>query len=1055
MTAAPRHYDDFVLELRDYDAGTDTYTAAVLPSRSVGESSPVPVRLNRPDLAVHLDYLDRKRIDEQDLMVLGEGLTARLLPEGEVRRLFVQALRAAGRDGGVRLRLLLRDPALAQLPWEYAYLQLHPGEKNQNHFLVLNPQVSLVRHEARPEAHPPLTDGDGGPVRFVVAMANPSGTQVLNLDKERAVLDTALAAFGTGGRQVEWEPVVEHATGDALRRRLAVGAEVFHFAGHGGFRDDAVDTKTGGLIGSGYLLLESDDAQRSAAALPDRDLALLLKQSGARLAFLGACGSGRRDGVSAWSGVAPALVQQGVAAVVAMQYDVYDELALAFVEMFYAALSAGLSVDEAMAAGRLGMKGKAGRRDFDWGVPVLYMRSPDGVLFAPASPESESVADNFRAQIEQVVATIAAGGLVIGLRGEPASVQADVRVAQKVDRVEGTLVGVDLRPPAPPTAGAEPPQPSPAEPPLPSAAEPPLPSAAEPPPPPAGEPAPMAQPPPPAAPSPRATTPDAVPADEEKTAAEATARWLQARVSVDGSEVEHAFVAGQVHRVDISIGRQGRIRADAPFPAPPEVRSDGLLLTVRLVHGADLAEQPLWLPRDPLRESTAAAFDLAVAAGETVVTAVVAVYHESTILQAATLQGPAVADLSLEPTHAGAITLTVEGVRDVTRPMPARTEASVLTNGSAAVAVGRRAALSLDAHALGAESRELVNRIEAAADLLAQGEDELGRLMLDLAFHGRRLHASIGELLGAELQVAQRLQIVATDPTAFLPLELVYDGPQPTNESQLCPTFREALEAGSCAGCEGGGPEGDAENPRVCPMRFWGLAKVIERHAALAEPAGGGTFDVRSERVDGRQRLRALSSAVVGSSERVSPDELAAVVASAQTSFGQAEQVGTWSTWIAAVKQRSPAILVALPHHELDTERDPAISCLELGQALLPAGGVSVDHVGSGSVLPGPVLVLLGCNTGQDDTPIDTFAGEFRRRGASIVVSTLGEVIPEEASDAAQALLTELAAAVRSGNSTLGDALLRVRRALLARNSVLGLLVVGHGDADWLLPEGS
>ncbi|MDQ3897122.1 MAG: CHAT domain-containing protein [Actinomycetota bacterium] len=1028
--ALARKYEDFILELREYEPAADTYRIAVLPSPAVGESAAVTVRLNRADVETYLQDLDRKRIDEEDLFLLGEGLADRLLPAGEVRGLFVQALRAAGRDGGVRVRLLVRDPRLAQLPWEYAYLQLHDGERSQSHFLVLNPQVSLVRHEALPEAHPPLGEPLDRPVRFVVATASPTDAPTLRLDKERAVIDAALRAFSVGGAEVEWEPVVEHATPEALRRRLMLGAEVFHFAGHGGFGDQAVDPGTGALIGRGYLVLESDAGGGTSAPFAEGELAAVLQQAGVRLAVLGACRSGRRDGVSAWTGVAPALVQQGVGAVVAMQYDVLDYLAIPFADMFYAAIAAGLSVDEAMAAGRLGMKGKAEPRDFDWGVPVLYMRSPDGVLF-PGGRDAAPVADNLRMQIDQVVRTNAAGGVVIGLRGVGAEIRAAVRVRQEVGRNTGTVIGVDLggrggdasdpdgpAGPAPPPAVLRPPPslpPRPVPPPADLPAEPPI-------------------------------VDDLAPDDLP----EVPTRWLQAQVSIDGEEVQRAFVAGGAHEVQVSIGRSGSIRADRPFPT---TRADALELVVRFVHGSVVQESPLRLPRDTVGESTLAPFTLTVGPGDARVTALVAVYRGATILQAATLRGSVVTDLAAERTYDGEIELVVDPVRDLARPMPSLTEASVLTDGNAAVmTAGRASALSLDVHELFEEARGLVERIQAGADLLAQGEDELERLMVDLAFQGRRLNGSIAELLADDLRSAQRLQIVATDPTAFLPLELIYDGPQPTGRSRLCPTFRSALEAGNCQGCDGGGPDADTTDPRICPLRFWGLSKVIERHASLSGGPTGGVFAVRSERVEGRQRLRALTDAVVGSSARVTGDELAAIVNAARTAFGQAAQVDDWSSWKREVTARSPAILVAVPHHEMDTERDPAVSCLELGRALLPAAGIEVEHVGSGDVLPGPIVVLLGCNTGLDDTPLDSFAGAFRQRGASIVVCTLGELIPDQASGAAQALVTELAAAIRFLDNTLGDALLRVRRALLAKSVVLGLLVVGHGDADWLLP---
>jgi serine/threonine-protein kinase len=88
-------------------------------------------------------------------------------------------------------------------------------------------------------------------------------------------------------------------------------------------------------------------------------------------------------------GLAPALIQNGFAAVVAMQYKILDMAALVFARAFYRALTIGQTaglVDAAVteARGRLEVE-LQGHRSF--ATPVLFIHAPDGRIFElPAVP---------------------------------------------------------------------------------------------------------------------------------------------------------------------------------------------------------------------------------------------------------------------------------------------------------------------------------------------------------------------------------------------------------------------------------------------------------------------------------------------------------------------------------------------------------------------------------------------------------------------------------------------------------------------------------------------
>lgn len=416
-----RQYIDFYLQLRDLD-DTGAFKIAVLPSPAIGETrQAVTVHYKLDRFSRALQRLEQRAIDQGSLIQLGKQFADLLLPLGEIRSLFEQAVKVAGQDGGVRLRLLTSEPELARLPWEYSYLPLYEGATDYRHFLVLNPQISFVRHEPIAKRHPKVEGSTSDTLRLLVAMANPKGD--LNLEKEKSNLITVLDGFNVDGVTFVWQPLLENATVQDLTTALMNKPELFYFAGHGQFDKE------------GYIQLQGT-TPGSAQVMPAVQLALRLKQAGVRVAVFGTCESAQRDGTSQWAGIAPTLIAEGVPVVVAMQYEVLDKHAIAFSEAFYVALAAGLSVDEAVSSGRLSMLGQetstqrtivpAGRTDADysdqspanvqWGVPAFYMRSADSIVFPRKASGPSTVAEQMRKVIQQNIGAIRDGSSFTGLR---------------------------------------------------------------------------------------------------------------------------------------------------------------------------------------------------------------------------------------------------------------------------------------------------------------------------------------------------------------------------------------------------------------------------------------------------------------------------------------------------------------------------------------------------------------------------------------------------------------------------------------------------------------
>ncbi len=365
-----------------------------VPFSEVGETREA-VTVSVEGMENQLSKLERKRLSPQELIELGKQLTIRLLPPGEISNLFQKAIERAGSEGGVRLRLVIKDIKLAQIPWEFCYLPQENEDDSYDNFLVLNPKYSMVRYESTTTSTNPIKKDNQESLRLLAVTANPWND--LNLDVEQEVIEKALDEFNVDGVTLNKEPFIKNPTVDELNSALDKKADLFHFAGHGGFKEEENYSNTEEFKGMGNLVLLNK--QKQPEYLPANHLAKQLQMAGVKVAVLGACESGRRDGVSPWTGIAPALMKEGIPAVVAMQYNVRDDDAIVFSKRFYTALASGLSIDEAVSLGRLEMYRQSNER-FEWGVPVLYMRSDDGIIFPKLSQKESKTADELRIEGE-------------------------------------------------------------------------------------------------------------------------------------------------------------------------------------------------------------------------------------------------------------------------------------------------------------------------------------------------------------------------------------------------------------------------------------------------------------------------------------------------------------------------------------------------------------------------------------------------------------------------------------------------------------------------------
>jgi hypothetical protein len=434
-------YCDIIIEASDAKVERDAdkrwwrrFKVRVLSSPAGEMQKAVSVQCNETDLQGQLRELDSRQLDRDGVISVGRVLALLLLPPGQdntgdgVRELFSRSLDRVGQDAGLRLRLRL-PPELADIPWEYVYLDRSSTSDTMAGFLALHPRVAIIRHEPLPvPASPPRAPGD---ITVLAALASPEGLDPLDLDREERDLREALKQ--QAGVQLK---VLKNATLDAVQKAIP-GTHVFHFAGHGAFRRDA-GAAPGTVSGAGELKLED-------GAIDAEKLGINLHGNQVRLVVLGGCETGRRAGAYVWGGIAPALVRLEVPAVVANQYSIKDLCAIAFSKHFYCALVGGLPIERAVSAGRIAAY-NADQNGRDWGVPVLYLRAADGELFDGAADEQVRAAARTSAEAEVNVRVneVAAGGFLIGAKVREmlsGKLRVEVTIA---GTVYGKVIGVEL-----------------------------------------------------------------------------------------------------------------------------------------------------------------------------------------------------------------------------------------------------------------------------------------------------------------------------------------------------------------------------------------------------------------------------------------------------------------------------------------------------------------------------------------------------------------------------------------------------------------------------------
>lgn len=295
-----------------------------------------------------LKRLENGEFSDENLKYFGKKLYESMFDK-EIKNLF-ESIKS---DQTITMKLQFNNKALflSKLPWETLY--------DGSRFLVSSGSINLVRYIDTPQDISTTTVSL--PFRILLIVSRPLGSSQIDTIAEREAVCRGLQSFQNKNVIVDF---LQPPTHDALVKALnAHKYDVIHFDGHGAFDE------------KGYLLFENEYLETHL--IDAETIANTISGTGVKLIVLSACQSATIESSNMFNSVAPALIQSGVPAVVAMQFSVSVNSALKFAEHFYNSIANFESIGSAVIRGR-----KALFPDKkEWFTPTLYLRCVSDKFF--------------------------------------------------------------------------------------------------------------------------------------------------------------------------------------------------------------------------------------------------------------------------------------------------------------------------------------------------------------------------------------------------------------------------------------------------------------------------------------------------------------------------------------------------------------------------------------------------------------------------------------------------------------------------------------------------
>ena len=245
-------------------------------------------------------------------------------------------------------------PDLQAIPWEYIQEPgCVPGPNAHRSIVRVVPTIGV------PAPVPRKLDGT---VRMLFVYAEPPREPSVDW---KVIKSTVESQFRTRLPKNFVLDLVEGATTEFFINAFRlINYDILHMVCHGEVAKD----------GTGNLLFQGIKG-RSKEPISASKLGVFLKDKGLRLVVLSACNTAAGNFAKEFAVVAKTLVESGIPAVVANQFEINNSAAAAFAEAFYSELLDSGDVDRATTKGRMQLDFGALPNNvarIDWGIPTLY-----------------------------------------------------------------------------------------------------------------------------------------------------------------------------------------------------------------------------------------------------------------------------------------------------------------------------------------------------------------------------------------------------------------------------------------------------------------------------------------------------------------------------------------------------------------------------------------------------------------------------------------------------------------------------------------------------------
>ncbi len=532
--------------------------------------------------------------------------------------------------------------------------------------------------------------------------------------------------------------------------------------------------------------------------------------------------------------------------------------------------------------------------------------------------------------------------------------------------------------------------------------------------------------------------------EAETTPVEAApdARRLQARIVNPATKkvLADRFVRGE-NQVRVRIAAkeaEGAATADVTFVSPTPGRAADL--TVEIIAGDTHSSQELELPAIADSKWTRAVTFEVPAATDTF-RVFIQVLFQDRVVQSATLSGPVLDADAPPPAEGGGLRLSVDASTPpaaVHRMTPAGASLTIvpgLTGEPRLLRLGEKR--PIDPDQLAAASKAIRQTLLGAFRAPPPSLEAAAGVLTKLAVHGSLLH----QQLEADAYDAVEWIHVSTFGAADLPVELVYTHPMPDSDDKVpvCPTALAGADR-----CVADCPD-RARSDVVCPYGFWATSKVVERRAHT---------DDRTAVVPGVERsIQMLAVGAAGVSQKadeVDPTSTSRIVEAVRKAVagGTFHPLAAWADLkpVAALPAR---VLVLITHTIEGAAGDVLGIKLQLGSDDLALHRIGKPYVNPTGAEPGPVVLAIGCDTGELEASFADYVGLLFGAGAELVVSAISPVPGKNVADFVVRLFESLPGYLaQPGIHRFGEVLTDIRRQTVAKGDVLALALTATGDAD-------